>query len=110
MTAFRYSPIRIGVTAGCHRLYSHRSYNASIPLQYFLAMMSAEAAEHTAAWWATRHRAHHRYMDTDLDPYGTHRDLFWSHIGWLLVKPRYKPPVDASDLLKDPVPKWQHKY
>ncbi len=57
------------------------------------------------------HRAHHRYTDTDLDPYGAHFGLFWSHLGWMLIKPRRKPGVaDISDLRKNPVIKFQHKF
>ncbi|KAF6757738.1 delta 9-fatty acid desaturase protein [Ephemerocybe angulata] len=55
-------------------------------------------------WWSRGHRAHHRYTDTDLDPYNAHKGFFYSHIGWMLVKPRRKPGVaDVSDLGKDPV-------
>jgi fatty-acid desaturase len=48
--------------------------------------------------------------DTDLDPYDAHKGLFWSHMGWMLFKPRRKPGVaDVSDLTRSPVVRWQHK-
>ncbi|KAI9444254.1 delta9-fatty acid desaturase [Lactarius indigo] len=91
-----------GITAGYHRLWAHRSYNASKPLQYFLAIAGAGAVEGSIKWWSRGHRAHHRYTDTDLDPYNAHRGLLWSHIGWMIVKPRRKPGVaDVSDLSKN---------
>ena len=37
-----------GITAGYHRLWAHRSYNASKPLQYFLAMAGTEEGVITA--------------------------------------------------------------
>ncbi|KAF8271839.1 delta 9-fatty acid desaturase [Lactarius quietus] len=90
-----------GITAGYHRLWAHRSYNASKPLQYFLAVAGAGAVEGSIKWWSRGHRAHHRYTDTELDPYNAHRGLLWSHIGWMVVKPRRKPGVaDVSDLSK----------
>ena len=101
----------LGITAGYHRLWAHRAYNASRPLQYFLACMGSGAVQGSIHWWARGHRAHHRYTDTDLDPYGAHFGLFWSHLGWMLVKPRRKPGVaDISDLRKNPVIKFQHKF
>ncbi|OQV20657.1 Acyl-CoA desaturase [Hypsibius exemplaris] len=101
----------LGITAGYHRLWSHRSYNASKSLQYILAVGGAGAVEGSIKWWSQGHRAHHRYTDTDLDPYGAHRGLFWSHIGWMLRKPSGKlAAVDVSDLSKNEVVKWQHKH
>jgi len=100
-----------GITAGYHRLWAHRSYNASKPLQYFLAAAGSGAVQGSIKWWCRGHRAHHRYTDTDLDPYGAHHGLFWSHIGWMIVKPRRKPGVaDVSDLSKNEVIRWQHRW
>ncbi|KIJ19333.1 hypothetical protein PAXINDRAFT_7824 [Paxillus involutus ATCC 200175] len=100
-----------GITAGYHRLWAHRSYNASKPLQYALALFGAGAVQGSIKWWARGHRAHHRYTDTDLDPYNAHKGLLWSHIGWMILKSRRKPGVsDVSDLLKSEIVKWQHRH
>ncbi|WAQ90824.1 hypothetical protein PtA15_13A223 [Puccinia triticina] len=101
----------LGITAGYHRLWAHRSYNASLPLQYFLALGGSGAVEGSIRWWARGHRAHHRYTDTDLDPYSAHKGLLWSHVGWMVVKPRRKPGVaDVSDLSRNQVVRWQHRW
>jgi stearoyl-CoA desaturase (delta-9 desaturase) len=101
----------LGITAGYHRLWAHRSYNASKPLQYFLAMVGAGAVEGSIKWWARGHRAHHRYTDTDLDPYNAHKGFWYTHLGWMLIKPRRKPGLaDVSDLSKNEVIKWQHRW
>lgn len=101
----------LGITAGYHRLWAHRSYNASLPLQYFLALGGSGAFEGSIRWWARGHRAHHRYTDTDLDPYSAHKGLLWSHVGWMVVKPRRKPGVaDVSDLSRNEVVRWQHRW
>lgn len=101
----------LGITAGYHRLWAHRSYNASVPLQYYLAFAGAGAVEGSIKWWARGHRAHHRYTDTDLDPYNAHQGFWFSHIGWMLLKPRHKLGVaDISDLSKNPVVRWQHRH
>lgn len=63
----------LGITAGYHRLWAHRSYNAGLPLQYALAILGSGALEGSIKWWSRGHRAHHRYTDTDLDPYNAHK-------------------------------------
>lgn len=101
----------LGITAGYHRLWAHRSYNASRPLEYALAIFGAGAVEGSIKWWSRGHRAHHRYTDTDLDPYNAHKGFWYSHVGWMLLKPRRKPGVaDVSDLSRNPVVRWQHKW
>jgi stearoyl-CoA desaturase (delta-9 desaturase) len=100
-----------GITAGYHRLWAHRSYNAGKFLQYFLAIAGAGAVEGSIKWWSRGHRAHHRYTDTELDPYNAGEGFWYSHMGWMLVKPRRKPGVaDVSDLSKNEVVRWQHKH
>ncbi|KAJ6468120.1 hypothetical protein C8R47DRAFT_809047 [Mycena vitilis] len=100
----------LGITAGYHRLWAHRCYNASKPLQYFLAMAGAGAIQGPIKWWSRGHRAHHRYTDTELDPYNAHEGFFFSHVGWMLVKPRRRPgAADVSDLKKDAVARWQER-
>ncbi|GAA6007440.1 stearoyl-CoA 9-desaturase [Rhodotorula paludigena] len=101
----------LGITAGYHRLWAHRAYTASLPLQYFLALGGSGAVEGSIKWWSRGHRAHHRYTDTELDPYSAQKGFWWSHIGWMVVKPRRKPGVaDVSDLSVNPVVKWQHRW
>jgi stearoyl-CoA desaturase (Delta-9 desaturase) len=100
----------LGITAGYHRLWAHRSYNASKPLQYILALAGVGAVQGSIKWWSRGHRAHHRYTDTELDPYNAHKGFFYSHIGWMLFKPRRKPGVaDVSDLSRNEVVRWQHR-
>ncbi len=100
----------LGITAGYHRLFAHRSYEASMPLRYILLTLAAGSMQGSAQWWARDHRAHHRYTDTDLDPYSAHKGLFYSHMGWLLLKPRRNPGlVDMTDLANDKSVQWQHR-
>lgn len=97
--------------SGYHRLWSHRSYNASFPLQVFLILAGASAVQGSCYWWARRHRSHHRHTDTDLDPYNSERGLLWTHIGWIIFESDLKPgPADVSDLHKDPLVQWQHRW
>ncbi|KAJ6486729.1 delta 9-fatty acid desaturase protein [Mycena sanguinolenta] len=110
-SVFYYYFTGLGITAGYHRLWAHRSYNAGKFLQYFLAIAGAGAVEGSIKWWSRGHRAHHRYTDTELDPYNAGQGFWYSHMGWMLIKPRRKPGVaDVSDLSKNEVVRWQHRY
>ncbi|KAI9024958.1 stearoyl-CoA desaturase [Phycomyces nitens] len=100
------------ITAGYHRFWAHRSYMASLPLKLLYAIGGAGAAEGSAYWWARGHRAHHRWTDTDKDPYSAQRGFFFSHFGWMLVnRPRHRIGyADVTDLKADPIVAFQHKY
>ncbi|RKP05831.1 hypothetical protein THASP1DRAFT_19281 [Thamnocephalis sphaerospora] len=101
----------LGITAGYHRLWAHRSYEAAAPLRALLALAGASSFQGSILWWSRHHRAHHRWTDTDKDPYDARKGLFWSHIGWLLfhIPPEDRPRVDSRDLENDPIVMWQHR-
>ncbi|KAI9722492.1 MAG: stearoyl-CoA 9-desaturase [Chrysothrix sp. TS-e1954] len=102
----------LGITAGYHRLWAHTSYKASVPLQAYLAFTGAGAVEGSIRWWARDHRAHHRYTDTDKDPYSVRKGLLYSHFGWMVMKqnPRRIGRTDISDLNDSWVVRQQHKH
>ena len=103
----------MGITAGYHRLWAHRSYEASKPLQIALMLFGAMALQNSILMWASGHRVHHRYVDdVDNDPYSAKRGLWFSHIGWML-KNHPSGAVDlrnARDLEANPIVRFQHKY
>nr|AOE43348.1 delta 9 fatty acid desaturase ScdA [Cavenderia deminutiva] len=111
LTAFlSYYIAGIGITAGYHRLFSHRSYDASWPVRVVLTLMGTTAFEMSVIEWCHDHRAHHRYTDTDKDPYNVKRGFWWAHMGWLIFKRETEPEADVEDLKKDWVLRLQHKY
>jgi stearoyl-CoA desaturase (delta-9 desaturase) len=72
------------VTAGYHRYFSHRSYSMGRVAQFVFAVGGATAVQKGPLWWASHHRAHHRYTDTDRDPHSPQRGFWWSHVGWIM--------------------------
>ncbi|XP_063370237.1 acyl-CoA Delta(11) desaturase-like [Cydia amplana] len=105
----------LGTTAGAHRLWSHRAYRAARPLQVLLVLMQTLACQHCVINWVRDHRLHHKYVDTDADPYSARRGLFFSHIGWLLLRKhpevlRRGDMIDMADLQRNPVLQFQKKY
>jgi len=105
----------MGVQAGAHRLWSHRAYKAKLPLRLILAFFHIMSLQNDIYEWCRDHRIHHKYTETDADPHNAKRGFFFSHVGWLLVKkhPDIKTKgknVDMSDLMADPVVRFQRKY
>lgn len=103
----------LSITAGYHRLWAHRSYEASKPLQILYMLFGAMALQNSILVWASMHRVHHRHVDDiDQDPYSAKRGLWFSHIGWML---RNYPSGthdlrNAKDLEANPIVRFQHKY
>lgn len=57
------------------------------------------------------HRSHHRYVDTDRDPYNSKRGLLWTHLGWMLFKTDHRAgSADSSDLRNNWLVMWQHRW
>ncbi|OOQ86484.1 Acyl-CoA desaturase [Penicillium brasilianum] len=102
----------ISITAGYHRLWAHRAYSAGNFLKVILAIVSTSAGQGSIKTWCRDHRAHHRYTDTDRDPYSAHKGLFYSHYGWIVIKRKREQTgqVDVQDLLNDPIVLWQRKH
>jgi len=105
----------LGVTAGAHRLWTHRSYKARLPLRVFLMLINCLAMENSIYVWTRDHRVHHKFSETSADPHDATRGLFFSHMGWLMVRkhPDVKEKgskIDLSDLQNDPVVMFQHRH
>ena len=102
----------LGITAGAHRLWSHKSYDAKLPLRIFLMIGQCIAGQNSLFVWCRDHRVHHKFSETDGDPHNTNRGFFFAHVGWLLRKKhpemkRKAATLDFNDLLADPVVKFQ---
>jgi len=106
-----YALVGISICAGYHRFFSHKSYEASRPVQLFYAIFGAMAAQNSILWWSSSHRIHHQYVDRDWDPYNIKRGFWWAHILWVFYR-HDKPDAEANaqDLLKNPVVMWQNRW
>jgi stearoyl-CoA desaturase (delta-9 desaturase) len=106
-----YATVGISICAGYHRFFSHKSYEASAPVQLFYAIFGAMAAQNSILWWSSSHRIHHQYVDRDWDPYNIKRGFWWAHILWVFY--RHDAPdaeANAADLLKNPIVQWQNRW
>ncbi|QBY03960.1 acyl-CoA desaturase [Thalassotalea sp. HSM 43] len=104
----------MSITAGYHRLWSHRTYKAHAVVRFFYAIGGAFALQNSILHWSSDHRVHHKHVDNnDVDPYSAKRGFWFSHIGWMIRD--YKPTTydnydNARDLQKEKIVIWQHKY
>lgn len=103
----------VSITAGYHRLWSHKAYKAHPILRVIFALGGACALQNDVLTWASDHRRHHQFVDNnDRDPYSASRGLWYSHIGWML---RYYNSgrgdfSNIKDLQRDPILQWQNKH
>lgn len=103
-----------GTTVGAHRLFTHKTFKANQKLKVFMLILQTISGQHPILQWARDHRVHHKFTDTNADPYNSRRGFFFSHMGWLMCK---KHPdvieqgkkVDMSDLQNDPLVQFQKK-
>lgn len=105
----------IGITAGAHRLWSHKTYTASLPLRILLIFFFTIAGQRDAYTWALDHRIHHKFSETEADPHNAKRGFFFAHVGWLFLTPHPKVDekrkvIDMSDLESDGVVMFQRKW
>jgi stearoyl-CoA desaturase (delta-9 desaturase) len=104
----------MSVTAGYHRLWSHKSYEANKFVRIVLAIGGAMSLQNSILHWCSDHRIHHKHVDdNDRDPYSAKKGFWYSHIGWMLREYqvyRYSDYSNCRDLQKDPVVVWQHKH
>ena len=112
---FYYLMSGLGVTAGAHRLWAHKTYKARLPYQILLMLFNCISMQNDILEWSRDHRVHHKYTETDADPHNALRGFFFAHMGWLMMKKhpevlRKGRNVDVSDLLNDPVVMFQHNH
>jgi stearoyl-CoA desaturase (delta-9 desaturase) len=103
----------LGISVGYHRLFTHRSFQASPPVRIGLAIAGSMAIEGDPISWSATHRRHHAYADRDGDPHSPHLaqaaglkgvvlGLWHAHVGWLFDEEKTDPNEWTSDLIADP--------
>lgn len=89
--------MQFAIHAGYHRCFAHRSFRTYQGIELFFAAVGSIAGQNGPLWWATMHRRHHQFADTDGDPHSPTRGLFHSHLGWL-----WKDALEEADLRHHP--------
>ncbi len=100
----------LSITAGYHRLFSHRAYRAHPVYEWATLVGSTLAFQWTALSWAHDHRLHHQYVDTDKDPYSIKKGFWYAHMLWMISYRQDFQETRVADLIKNPRVMFQHRY
>jgi stearoyl-CoA desaturase (Delta-9 desaturase) len=101
----------LGISAGYHRLFTHRSFNAATPVRVALAILGSMAALGPVISWVAMHRRHHQCADRTGDMHspnlhgkglwGRIRGLLHAHVTWMIKHEYPNIAYYTSDLLED---------
>lgn len=100
----------LSITAGYHRYFAHRTYRTGSIMETILLFFGTMAVQSSALRWSFDHRVHHAHVDTDKDPHSIHKGFWYAHFLWLFEKPKEIEPKIVSDLLKNKLVMFQHRY
>ncbi len=97
----------LGINLCYHRLLTHQGFIVPKWLERTFATLGVLCVQDTPAKWVAIHRLHHQYSDEQPDPHSPLVDLFWGHMGWLLVDNKQIHSLNhyekyARDVLRDP--------
>jgi stearoyl-CoA desaturase (Delta-9 desaturase) len=100
-----------GLSAGFHRMFTHRAFKARRGVKIALALAGSLALEGSVLSWVANHRRHHAYTDREGDPHSPYeygagfwcqiRGALHAHIGWLFQSQPAEESRWAPDLVKD---------
>jgi len=94
-----------GITAGYHRYFSHRTYKLDRIPAFIMALIGSLSLQKGVLWWASHHRYHHKFADTEDDIHSpTVMGFLWSHCGWFLLS------NDHSKVLWPYIPDLAKRY
>ncbi len=98
------------ITVGYHRFFAHTTFKASPILQFLILFFGAAAFEQSALKWASQHRRHHQYTDTENDPYNIKKGFFYAHMGWIMFWKHSVNYDNVKDLQKSRMVMHQHRH
>jgi stearoyl-CoA desaturase (delta-9 desaturase) len=96
-----YAASGLGITAGFHRMLTHRSFVAHPVVKALFLILGSMAVEGPALGWAADHIRHHAYSDQEGDPHSPLVSFFHAHIGWMWDHQPSDPAIYCKHLLKD---------
>lgn len=110
-----YTLCGLGLTAGYHRLFAHRSYTVPKWLERLIAISGYMAIQRGPIFWVAMHRLHHLYVDEPgKDPHTPKEGIWHVHFGWIHSRREdvWNPAAYrrlTPDLNGDPLYLWMDK-
>ncbi len=76
------------ITAGYHRLFTHRSYKCNFIVEWFWLLFGAASLQGSAKDWVYVHLMHHASNTNKKieDPHDIKKGFWWAHFIWLFFK------------------------
>lgn len=110
----------IGISAGYHRLFAHRSYRTTTGTAVLLVILGSMSGRGSMMSWAAMHRRHHEVADKPGDMHspnlhgrgvrGRVRGFIHSHYMWMLKHQYPNVAHYAPDLLRDKWLVWASRH
>lgn len=102
----------MGITMGYHRLFSHKSYQTNVFVEWVLMIFGSLALENTILKWSSDHRKHHSKPESEEDPYSITKGFWYAHIGWVVenTDEEKNKIIAVKDLEKKSAVRFQSKY
>ncbi len=103
----------LGITVGFHRMFTHHSFKAAMPVRVALAIMGSTAMQGTLKFWVALHRRHHEHSDEPGDPHspyvlengtplrGRFAGFWHSYMAWSFGHEVPNTAFYARDLMRD---------
>jgi stearoyl-CoA desaturase (delta-9 desaturase) len=101
LLAAMYTLTAFGLTAGFHRMLTHRSFRAHPVVKVILLVLGSMAVAGSPIEFAATHIKHHAQSDREGDPHSPVEGLFHAHIGWAFKGQFADPQMYCRHLLKD---------
>ena len=79
----------LGINLCFHRILTHQSLLLPKWLERSLATIAICCLEDSPARWVAIHRIHHQHSDEQPDPHSPLVNLFWGHMGWIVVRSKH---------------------
>lgn len=107
---FYYFATSLSITVGYHRHFAHQTFKTNRVIRFLLLFFGAASYEQSAIKWASQHRQHHQFTDTELDPHNSKKGFWYCHIGWIIFYKHVFNRENVRDLINVPLIKHQHEF
>ncbi len=115
-----YLIINFGLSVGFHRYFSHKSFETSTAMRYFIGICGQMVCQGSVRKWAPDHRRHHAFHDEVGDihspyidghgrPMGLVKGLLISHLGWLWDNAHSDMDIYGKGLVGDAPVEFCHR-
>jgi stearoyl-CoA desaturase (delta-9 desaturase) len=113
-----YTLCAFGTTIGFHRYFTHKGFEARLPVKVTLGILGCMTMQGPIIQWVTDHRKHHALSDKPGDPHSPHvghgdglrgaiRGFGHAHVGWMFSNLGMEQGrVYGKDLYEDRVVVW----